>query len=63
MPREMRCAAGDEMYRGRRVGSGRHIGRRGIRGKTEWGKGVPLTITPPSRKASPRCKCGGSLVT
>jgi len=32
------------MYHGRRVGSGRHIGRRGIRGKTEWGKGVPLTL-------------------
>jgi len=41
--RETRCAAGDELCRGRRVGSGRHIGR----GKTEWGKGVPLTITPP----------------
>jgi len=36
MPRETRYAAGDETYRGRRVGSGRH-------GKTEWGKGVPLT--------------------
>jgi len=36
MPRETRCTAGDETYRGRRVGSGR-------RGKTEWGKGVPLT--------------------
>ena len=36
MPRETRCTAGDETYRGRRVGSGRH-------GKTEWGKGVPLT--------------------
>ena len=44
VPREMSYAAGDEMYRERRVGSGRHIGRRGIRGKTEWGKGVPLTI-------------------
>jgi len=36
MPRETRYAAGDETYCGRRVGSGRH-------GKTEWGKGVPLT--------------------
>jgi len=44
MPRETRYAAGDEMYHGRRVGSGRHIRRRGIRGKTEWGKGVPLTV-------------------
>ena len=41
--RETSCTAGDETCRGRRVGSGRHIGRRGIRGKTEWGKGVPLT--------------------
>jgi len=43
MPREMSYATGDEVSRGRQVGSGRHIGRRGIRGKTEWGKGVPLT--------------------
>ena len=34
--RETSCTAGDELCRGRRVGSGRH-------GKTEWGKGVPLT--------------------
>jgi len=32
------CTAGDEVCRGRRVGSGRH-------GKTEWGKGVPLTAS------------------
>jgi len=38
MPREMRHTAGGGTYRGRRVGSGRH-------GKTEWGKGVPLTLT------------------
>jgi len=55
MLQETRYAVGDETYHGRQVGSGRH-------GKTEWGKGVPLTITPPSRKASPRCKCGRSLV-
>jgi len=38
MPQETRYAAGDKTYRGRRVGSGRH-------GKTEWGKGVPLTMS------------------
>ena len=36
VPWKTRCTAGDETYRGRQVGSGRH-------GKTEWGKGVPLT--------------------
>ena len=45
MPRETRCTAGDETYRGRRVGSGRH-------GKTEWGKGVPLTSTPLTASAN-----------
>jgi len=38
VPREMSYAAGDETYRGRWVGSRRH-------GKTEWGKGLPLTIS------------------
>ena len=36
---EMSCTAGDKTYRGRQVGSGRH-------GKTDWGKGVPLTSSP-----------------
>jgi len=36
MLQEMSHAMGDKICRGRRVGSGRH-------GKTEWGKGVPLT--------------------